>query len=53
MNQNHDRAKEITNTPVLILQGGKDHLVKQEGTIELFNELATQDKDLILVGEPA
>ncbi len=50
MNQNHDRAKGITHTPVLILQGGKDHLVKPEGTIELFNELTTQDKDLILVG---
>ncbi|MBI4532961.1 MAG: alpha/beta fold hydrolase [Candidatus Melainabacteria bacterium] len=49
MNQNHDHAKEIKNTPVLIVQGSKDKLVKPEGTIELFEELATADKQLELV----
>jgi len=49
MNENHDSAKAITDRPVLLLQGCKDRLVKPEGTVELFNELATPDKDLILV----
>lgn len=50
MNQNHDKAKELTRTPVLIMQGAKDKLVKPEGTFDLFNEIATDDKDLIMIG---
>ncbi|MBX9876944.1 MAG: lysophospholipase [Candidatus Obscuribacterales bacterium] len=49
MNQNHDSAKAIVDRPVLIVQGCKDHLVKPEGTVELYNELGTRDRQLILV----
>ncbi len=49
MNQNHDSAKAIMDRPVLIVQGCKDHLVKPEGTVELYNELGTRDRQLILV----
>lgn len=49
MNQNHDRAKDIKKTPVLIVQGAKDKLVKPEGTVELYEELATADKELAMV----
>lgn len=49
MNQNHESAREIKATPVLIVQGCKDHLVRPEGTVELYNELATRDKQLELI----
>jgi len=49
MNDNHDRAAAIKTTPVLIVQGAADKLVKPEGTVELFQELATPDKDLEMV----
>lgn len=49
MNQNHESAKLITATPVLIVQGCKDHLVRPEGTVELYNELGTPDRELILI----
>lgn len=49
MNENHDAAKLIINTPVLMVQGSKDGLVKPEGTEELFAELATPDKELLMV----
>jgi alpha-beta hydrolase superfamily lysophospholipase len=49
MNQNHESAKLITDKPVLIVQGCKDHLVRPEGTVELYNELGTPDRELILI----
>lgn len=49
MNENHDAAEKITKLPVLMVQGTKDKLVKPEGTEELFNELKTTDKQLLLV----
>ncbi len=50
MNENHDVAKQIDREPVLVLCGFKDKLVKPQGTIELFNELTTPDKMLIVLG---
>jgi thiol-disulfide isomerase/thioredoxin len=47
MNDNHDAAKKISTTPVLLLQGTLDTLVKPEGTWEIFNELATKRKTFI------
>lgn len=44
MNENHDAVKNITDDPVLFVQGTKDRLVKPEGTWELFNELTTPDR---------
>jgi acylglycerol lipase len=49
MNQNHDSAAQVSNTPVLIVQGCQDRLVKPEGTVELYNELPVKDKQLVLV----
>lgn len=49
MNGNHDSARQINETPVLIVQGCKDHLVRPEGTIELFNKLNTADRKIILM----
>ncbi len=51
MNQTEKLAKAIKNTPVIIFQGFKDHLVKPEGTIALYGALATHEKDLVLVGD--
>ncbi len=51
MNQTEKVAREIKQTPVIIFQGFKDHLVKPEGTIALYGALATPQKDLVLVGD--
>jgi hypothetical protein len=49
MNENHDAAKLIDKTPVLILQGSEDKLVKPEGTWEILNELSVVDKMMFVV----
>lgn len=49
MNHNHDAAQEIKTMPVLMVQGSKDGLVKPEGTEELFKELSTPNKQLMMV----
>ncbi|MFN8552102.1 MAG: alpha/beta fold hydrolase [Candidatus Obscuribacterales bacterium] len=49
MNDNHDSAKKITNTPVLMVQGNNDKLVKPEGTWDLFNEIASEQKSFLAV----
>jgi alpha-beta hydrolase superfamily lysophospholipase len=49
MNENHDSAEKIVNTPVLIVQGCGDKLVRPKGTVELFDDLSTQDKQMVLV----
>lgn len=49
MNGNHDAAKEIKSLPVLMVQGSKDGLVKPEGTEELYQELATKEKEMMMV----
>ncbi len=51
MNENHDTARQIDKKPVLFLAGFRDRLVKPQGTIELFNELASPDKMLVVVGD--
>lgn len=49
MNENHESAKQITALPVLMVQGWEDNLVKWEGTLELWKELATEDKQIELI----
>ena len=49
MDHNHDVAPLIKTTPVLMVQGCKDKLVKPEGTVQLFNELGTSDRRIQLV----
>lgn len=49
MNQNHESAKLIKDKPVLFVQGCNDRLVRPEGTVELFNELKTEDRQIELI----
>lgn len=49
MNENHESARTITHQPVLMVQGIADKLVKPEGTMELFKELPTKDKEIQLI----
>lgn len=49
MNKNHEAARAISKTPVLIVQGCQDKLVRPEGTVELFNDLATPDRQIVLI----
>lgn len=51
MKGNYDAAALVQRTPVLMLAGFKDKLVKPEGTIELFNSLTCEDKLLMVVGD--
>lgn len=51
MKGNNDAVALIQNCPVLMLAGFKDKLVKPEGTIELFNNITSQDKLLMVVGD--
>jgi alpha-beta hydrolase superfamily lysophospholipase len=50
MKRSHQLARHIDRTPVLILQGGQDRLAKPDGTIKLFNEITSKQKDLVMVG---
>lgn len=47
MNDNHESAKKITSKPVLVVQGWNDNLVKATGTLKLWEELGTPDKDFV------
>ncbi len=49
MNQNHKFAVLIKDRPVLFVQGCDDKLVRPEGTVELFNRLATKDRQIELI----
>ncbi len=51
MKGNYDAATLIEKTPVLLLAGFKDQLVKPEGTIKLFNDLSVDDKLLLVAGD--
>lgn len=47
MNENHEVIKAITATPVLIVQGCDDRLVKAHSTWELFDDLLVKDKTFL------
>lgn len=49
MNQNHKFAVLIKDRPVLFVQGCDDKLVRPEGTVELYNRLATKDRQIELI----
>ncbi|PZM80707.1 MAG: hypothetical protein DKT66_15760 [Candidatus Melainabacteria bacterium] len=49
MNQNHKYAVLIKDRPVLFVQGCDDKLVRPEGTVELYNRLATKDRQIELI----
>lgn len=44
-------AREVKRLPVMMFQGLSDHLVSPEGTAQVYLSLATQDKDLIVLGK--
>lgn len=44
------KCKNIKGTPVLILQGLKDKLVKPEGTFEMFKNVEVSDKSILVIG---
>lgn len=50
MKRSHQMAKRIDRTPVLMLHGVQDKLSKPDGTIKLFKELQTKDKNLVMFG---
>lgn len=49
MNENFHTVKRICNTPVLMVQGKEDKLVKPSGTMALFNNIACKDKQMLLI----
>lgn len=51
MNDNHKAAKKITATPVLMMQGVGDALVKHEGQVELIEEIPAKDSKLVFVDQ--
>lgn len=44
-------CKKIKDTPVLIVQGLGDELVKPKGTVEMFKRVRHKDKTLLIIGE--
>ncbi len=51
MNNATKLAPKIAHTPVLIVQGCRDDLVKPKATVRLYNSIPCKDKKLLLVGE--
>jgi acylglycerol lipase len=45
------KASHIKNCPVLMVQGMKDRLAKPGASIEIYNNISSEDRDLYLVGE--
>lgn len=50
MNENLAAARKITSKPVILFQGHDDKLVKESGTLELFDTLATPSKSIVIIG---
>lgn len=50
MNTTARKCKDITKTPVLIAQGLKDKLVKPEGTVDMFKNIQSEDKTILIIG---
>lgn len=49
MDDNKESARNITQVPVLMVQGVDDKLVKPEGTKALFEALAVPDREMIFI----
>ena len=50
MKSTKKQCRNITSPAVFIVQGTKDKLVKPEGSQELFDAVATDDKSLLILG---
>lgn len=46
----HELAPSITDKPVLLLHGAQDKLAKPDGTLRLYSELSTKEKNMVMVG---
>jgi alpha-beta hydrolase superfamily lysophospholipase len=51
MRETKQQCEAITNTPVFIVQGGKDRLVKPQGSQDLYNAVGSEDKSLLIAGD--
>ncbi|MBY0357685.1 MAG: lysophospholipase [Candidatus Obscuribacterales bacterium] len=49
MEENSKSAKRIKKTPVLMVQGASDALVRQDSNISIVNRIQSEDSQLILV----
>ncbi|MBX9688604.1 MAG: lysophospholipase [Candidatus Obscuribacterales bacterium] len=49
MESNEKNASKITNTPVLMVQGNEDQLVKHDDNESILNHIASKDKVLVFV----
>lgn len=50
MHDTEDHCSEIKSTPVLVVQGLADKLVKPKGTYEMFDNVASKDKVMLIIG---
>lgn len=44
------RCRDIKKTPVFMVQGLKDKLVKPQGTVDLFKAVSQDDKTILMIG---
>ena len=44
-------CKKIKDTPVMIVQGLGDELVKPKGTVDMFKRIQNKDKTLLIIGQ--
>jgi alpha-beta hydrolase superfamily lysophospholipase len=51
MDENPKFATQIKDKPVILFQGHNDRLVKEQGTLDLFDALGTPQKTIILLGD--
>ncbi|HEY9754760.1 MAG TPA: alpha/beta fold hydrolase [Oculatellaceae cyanobacterium] len=50
MDENVNVAHKLRKTPVILFQGHDDKLVKEKGTLDLFDALATPQKSIVILG---
>ena len=50
MDENVVCARTVRNTPVILFQGHDDKLVREKGTLDLFDALATRQKSIVILG---
>jgi alpha-beta hydrolase superfamily lysophospholipase len=50
MKTTQHRCSSITDTPVMLVQGLSDQLVKPQGTYEMYDNIKSPDKVMIIIG---
>jgi acylglycerol lipase len=51
MDENNELAKKISSLPILVIQGADDHLVRPKGTLEIYNNIRSPNKSLLVIGD--